>query len=240
MLEGRQMMIDTATDVNIQSGSQGMKRSDLIVARYTMNATSGVETCSLVALKGTAASGTPADPAYNTGSIIGGAIVSDLPLCRVNLDGINITGIDTLVNVLAPLSDVWDSLTQSSKWLAAEYRMQSESSFAPLAYGGANRLLYNPALRLIRVDLTPFKSTLHVGRYQCYLTSGGTLRPSKSMSIGQAILDNGTIGRELTLNTDGTVSVGPEINNGDLVKPLPNLIPIPSGVTITMEGLTEV
>ena len=118
--------------------------------------------------------------------------------------------------------------------------MQSESSFAPLAYGGANRLLYNPALRLIRVDLTPFKSTLHVGRYQCYLTSGGTLRPSKSMSVGQAILDNGTIGRELTLNTDGTVSVGPEINNGDLVKPLPNLIPIPSGVTITMEGLTEV
>ncbi|RSX56780.1 hypothetical protein [Bifidobacterium samirii] len=113
ILEGRQMMIDSATDVTIQSGSQGMKRADLIVARYALDPTTGVETSSLVALKGTATSGTPKDPAYNTGSIIGGAIVSDLPLCRVNLDGINITGIDTLVNVLAPLSEVWDSLTLS-------------------------------------------------------------------------------------------------------------------------------
>lgn len=112
VVEGRQIYIAAPTDVNIQSGSQGQKRRDLIVARYALNSGTGVETVTLEAIKGKPSAATPADPGIETGSIIGGAIVSDLPLCRVNLDGITITSIDTLVNVMHPLEDVWDSLTQ--------------------------------------------------------------------------------------------------------------------------------
>ena len=111
VVEGRQIYIAAPTDVNIQSGSQGQKRRDLIVARYALNSGTGVETVTLEAIKGKPSAATPADPGIETGSIIGGAIVSDLPLCRVNLDGITITSIDTLVNVMQPLEDVWDSLT---------------------------------------------------------------------------------------------------------------------------------
>lgn len=114
VVEGRQIYIAAPTDVNIQSGSQGQKRRDLIVARYALNSGTGVETVTLEAIKGKPSAATPADPGIETGSIIGGAIVSDLPLCRVNLDGITITSIDTLVNVMQPLEDVWDSLTQRS------------------------------------------------------------------------------------------------------------------------------
>ena len=113
VVEGRQIYIAAPTDVNIQSGSQGQKRRDLIVARYALNSGTGVETVTLEAIKGRPSAATPADPDIETGSIIGGAIVSDLPLCRVNLDGITITSIDTLVNVMQPLEDVWDSLTQT-------------------------------------------------------------------------------------------------------------------------------
>lgn len=110
VVEGRQIYIAAPTDVNIQSGSQGQKRRDLIVARYALNSGTGVETVTLEVIKGKPSAATPADPGIETGSIIGGAIVSDLPLCRVNLDGITITSIDTLVNVMQPLEDVWDSL----------------------------------------------------------------------------------------------------------------------------------
>lgn len=113
VVEGRQIYIAAPTDVNIQSGSQGQKRRDLIVARYALNPGTGVETVTLEAIKGKPSAATPADPGIETGSIIGGAIVSDLPLCRVNLDGITITSIDMLVNVMQPLEDVWDSLTQT-------------------------------------------------------------------------------------------------------------------------------
>lgn len=113
VVEGRQIYIAAPTDVNIQSGSQGQKRRDLIVARYALNSGTGVETVTLEAIKGKPSAATPADPGIETGSIIGGAIVSDLPLCRVNLDGITITSIDTLVNVMQPLEDVWVSLTRT-------------------------------------------------------------------------------------------------------------------------------
>lgn len=131
-------------------------------------------------------------------------------------------------------------ITAMRSWQVCTFKMQNDASFAGLAYGGENRLLYNAALRLIRVDLAPFKSTVDVGRYQVYLPSSGTIKPSKSLSIGQALLDDGTMGRELTLNADGTVSVGPEIKTGNLIHPLPNLIPVPSGVTVTATGGTSI
>ncbi|MFQ9625195.1 MAG: hypothetical protein ACLRY0_06205 [Bifidobacterium longum] len=125
VVEGRQIYIAAPTDVNIQSGSQGQKRRDLIVARYALNSGTGVETVTLEAIKGVPSAATPADPGIETGSIIGGAIVSDLPLCRVNLDGITITSIDTLVNVMQPLEDVWDSLTQRSTTWRVPYSSDS-------------------------------------------------------------------------------------------------------------------
>ena len=125
VVEGRQIYIAAPTDVNIQSGSQGQKRRDLIVARYALNSGTGVETVTLEAIKGKPSADTPADPGIETGSIIGGAIVSDLPLCRVNLDGITITSIDTLVNVMQPLEDVWDSLTQRSTTWRVPYSRDS-------------------------------------------------------------------------------------------------------------------
>lgn len=125
VVEGRQIYIAAPTDVNIQFGSQGQKRRDLIVARYALNSGTGVETVTLEAIKGKPSAATPADPGIETGSIIGGAIVSDLPLCRVNLDGITITSIDTLVNVMQPLEDVWDSLTQRSTTWRVPYSSDS-------------------------------------------------------------------------------------------------------------------
>lgn len=125
VVEGRQIYIAAPTDVNIQSGSQGQKRRDLIVARYALNSGTGVETVTLEAIKGKPSAATPADPGIETGSIIGGAIVSNLPLCRVNLDGITITSIDTLVNVMQPLEDVWDSLTQRSTTWRVPYSSDS-------------------------------------------------------------------------------------------------------------------
>ena len=72
VVEGRQIYIAAPTDVNIQSGSQGQKRRDLIVARYALNSGTGVETVTLEAIKGKPSAATPADPGIETGSIIGG------------------------------------------------------------------------------------------------------------------------------------------------------------------------
>lgn len=111
VLNGRHVHLTGTTTATVQSGTQGQKRNDLAVLRYTKNTTTGVETCSIVVLKGTPTTDAPADPAHNTGSILDGVATHDMPLYRIPLDGITVGTLVPLFNVLKPMKDVWDSLT---------------------------------------------------------------------------------------------------------------------------------
>lgn len=84
----------------IENGEQGMKRIDLIVARYSRNANTGAESMELVVIKGTSAASDPVSPSYNTGLIADGDSPVDFPIYRVNLDGISITSVDALVGTV--------------------------------------------------------------------------------------------------------------------------------------------
>lgn len=112
VLNGRHVHLTGTTTATVQSGTQGQKRNDKVVLRYTKNTATGVETCSLVVIKGTNTTGTPADPAHNTGSILDGVTTHDMPLYRIPIDGITVGTLVPLFNVLKPMKDVWDSLTQ--------------------------------------------------------------------------------------------------------------------------------
>ena len=83
--------------LTIDNGAQGMKRSDLIVCRYERNPETNVETMSLVVIKGTPSSSSPSDPSYNTGRIRQGASPVDMPLYRVNINGITISSLTVSV-----------------------------------------------------------------------------------------------------------------------------------------------
>ena len=111
VLNGRHVHLTGTTTATVQSGTQGQKRNDLAVLRYTKNTTTGVETCSIVVLKGTPTTGTPADPAHNTGSILDGVATHDMLLYRIPINGITVGTLVPLFNVLKPMKDVWDSLT---------------------------------------------------------------------------------------------------------------------------------
>jgi len=87
----------TTESMTIENGGQGMLRVDLIVARYTKTAGTGVESMELAVIKGTSAASNPAVPEYNTGSIADGDSPVDFPIYRVNLNGISITSVDPLV-----------------------------------------------------------------------------------------------------------------------------------------------
>lgn len=96
IMQGRHARIDAGEEtLTIENGSQGMQRNDLIVARYTKEVSTSIEAISLVVIKGTAASGTASDPAYNNGDISDGE-TKDFPLYRVRLNGISIEAIETL------------------------------------------------------------------------------------------------------------------------------------------------
>ena len=87
----------TSESLAIENGSQGTKRKDLIVARYTRESGTRIESMELVVITGTPASSNPAAPSYNTGSITGGDTLVDFPLFTVNIDGITIESVTRLV-----------------------------------------------------------------------------------------------------------------------------------------------
>ena len=91
----------TTESMTIENGSQGMLRTDLIVARYTKAAGTAVENMELAVIKGTPAASNPATPAYNTGLIADGDSPVDFPLYRVNLSGISITSVERLADVVS-------------------------------------------------------------------------------------------------------------------------------------------
>lgn len=112
VMQGRHVSQGTPEDLIVTNGSQGQKRNDLIVCRYTKGSQS-VESAKLVVVRGTPTTGTPTDPAVNTTSPLDGGTTYDMPLYRIPLDGITIGTPVALFNVLKPMSDVWDSLTQT-------------------------------------------------------------------------------------------------------------------------------
>lgn len=111
VMQGRHVSQGTPEDLIITNGSQGMKRNDLIVCRYAKGS-QNIESAKLVVVRGTPTTGTPTDPAVNTTSPLDGGTTYDMPLYRIPLDGITIGTPVALFNVLKPMSDVWDSLTQ--------------------------------------------------------------------------------------------------------------------------------
>ena len=111
--------IGTYDEVTLTNGSQGMKRIDLIVNRYTRNAETEVENCSWKVIQGTPVASNPAVPAYTSGNLQDGDLVDECPAFEVHYDGINVTEVKSLLSVTDGLSGLSSNLktaTADSGW----------------------------------------------------------------------------------------------------------------------------
>nr|DAZ36410.1 MAG TPA: hypothetical protein [Caudoviricetes sp.] len=111
--------IGTYDEVTLTNGSQGMKRIDLIVNRYTRNAETEVENCSWKVIQGTPVASNPAVPAYTSGNLQDGDLVDECPAFEVHYDGINVTEVKSLLSVTDGLSELSSNLktaTADSGW----------------------------------------------------------------------------------------------------------------------------
>lgn len=115
---------NTYDSLIIINGSQGMKRIDLIVARYEKNQDNGIEGLDLKVIQGTPAESTPTVPEYTEGDIQAGDYVADMPMYQVIIDGLNITevkkvfevapGIDAMKKEIAELNSKSGDVAQNN------------------------------------------------------------------------------------------------------------------------------
>lgn len=117
LMQGRHIRLNegSTVDLTIENGTSGYYRNDLVVARYTMDSSNGVEECSLVVIKGTAVTNNPSDPEYTSGDIINDHVLqADMPLYRVPLEGLNVQTLIPLFTVITKSLDNDDSDKQES------------------------------------------------------------------------------------------------------------------------------
>lgn len=102
MVGGKRFWNQAATSLTVQSGTQGQKRNDLVVARYAKTG-AGIESITPVVIKGTPSAGTAADPATTS---------NDLKLWRIPLNGISVGTPVKLFDTVASLASLEESVSK--------------------------------------------------------------------------------------------------------------------------------
>lgn len=111
MVEGRHVRLSGTNTLSIRSGAQTGKRNDLVYVRYAYDSSTGVESAKLGVKEGATAT-TASDPALdNPSSVLDGATIADVAICRVSLDALTPTA-TWLLPQLPTLAALGDSVSQ--------------------------------------------------------------------------------------------------------------------------------
>ena len=136
---GRFMRIVGSETVRIENGSSGVKRTDLIVARFTTTGTN--ETHTLTVIKGSAGG---AEPSYNQTDIYSGTGTRDLVLYAVHLNGLNITSVERKCQEYMSIRELTETVSKNvwSDWV----------SCGKNACNVELRYRYNEGLKLVELN----------------------------------------------------------------------------------------
>lgn len=189
MVGGKRFWNQAATSLTIQSGTQGQKRNDLIVARYAKTS-AGIESITPVVIKGTPTTGTAADP---------GVTANDLKLWRVPLDGISVGKPVKLFEHVASLDTLGDSVSRALEETADQYMYGNATSI--------DYVVYRRVGTLVEMEWNFSQETVE-------LWNAGTLpvgyRPRRSVlqpamrTYSNGIISNNTA--EVEVTSDGNVN----------------------------------
>lgn len=172
MVGGKRFWNQAATSLTVQSGTQGQKRNDLVVARYAKTS-AGIESITPVVVKGTPSTGTAADPATTS---------NDLKLWRIPLNGISVGTPVALFDPVASLKSVGESVFQDSF-----YWLYSDKDYGEVVFYARGGIATLTVIDINQVDPgTPWKIPNVIPyKFRPEFNFYGTLSHKQSNNTGQ-------------------------------------------------------
>lgn len=220
----------TSESLEIANGSQGMLRTDLIVARYTKASGTGVEDMELAVITGTPAASSPADPSYNTGSIANGDTLVDFPLYRVSLNGISIesvTRIPSIVTIakgseVSALSALLTTLSSTVTAISSRLGTATLNTTAQNALSAINELLGK--INTLTSNLSSTNSTLSTVSGRVGTASLNTAAKNALAAINELLGKINTLTSNLSTTNSNVTALETKTAgiNGTLVTSVPN------------------
>lgn len=124
--------LNTYDEVTLTNGSQGVRRIDLIVNRYTRNDETGLEKNEWVVIIGTPDATNPKVPEYIAGNLQNGDLTDDCPVFEVHYDGINVTEVKKLLPVMSNLDLLNGKIEKPTLYSSAEKQIGVTDSGEPI------------------------------------------------------------------------------------------------------------
>lgn len=112
---GNVSSVENYDEIELTNGTQGMKRIDLIVNRYTRNDETKIENNSWICIVGTPDASSPTVPSYTAGNLQEGDLIDDCPVLQISYDGINVTEVKKLLSVAKTASEMEAELTELNR-----------------------------------------------------------------------------------------------------------------------------
>lgn len=135
--EGRHIRVKgSGESLAVDNGQTGYNRRDLITLNYSKDS-SGIESASFKVVKGTATTGTAADPSVKVGSILAGDTSAVIPFARITLSGLSVATPTVLLGSLPSLASLRDSVSQVKKDYVAEQGVKGIWTYVKWASGRA-------------------------------------------------------------------------------------------------------
>lgn len=146
---GRFMRIVGSETVRIENGTSGVKRTDLIVARFTTTGTK--ETHTLTVIKGQAGG---AEPSYNQTDIYSGTGTRDLVLYAVHLNGLNIESVERKCSEYMSMRELIETVLNQQSSITTNQNKLKWSNWISCGTNGCDVTLwyrYNEAAKLVEL-----------------------------------------------------------------------------------------
>ena len=201
---GRVCAIDEGAyeDVEIENGTAGLLRNDMIVIKYAKDEATGIEGVSLAVLKGQTGE-TATDPTPNNQDIRAGAFESEMPLYRVRLNGLAIEAVERICEMPRTIKDLTSLFGQlNSNLNAANFTLTNSTYYPTTSVIVSGRVMQLQCAGLILKDV-PANSEFVIG------TLPAAYRPS--YKIIKYVLGGGTTSRlfRISIDVDGKVTYTP-------------------------------
>lgn len=107
-------------DCEIMNGQSGKNRNDIIVAKFETTGTGGIDTMTCEAIQGIAGE-MAVDPELTQDDIYAGGKVREYPLYRVKIEGLSITAVEQMFEIIPSNKDLSNQLAEISKKMTDKY-----------------------------------------------------------------------------------------------------------------------
>lgn len=213
-LQGSRFRCSTTTTVNIQSGTQGQYRHDIVGLHFSRE-TSGRESLDFQVLTGkpAASKGAAVDPAYTAGDLLKGDTKAFMPLYRVKLSGINAADPEPMFSVLTPLATLGYSVshdnTKNKSWNQNNWSISQQHMFGNLYYLQIQRT-YNSfggasSAEILTLDGVHPYTTIQLALTGYVATTAVVYGAARIDANGKVVINSPSYGAPVTISVSGYV-----------------------------------